>query len=241
MLSLLFYFFQEKFTKIALIIVLITIFVNATLTWERNKIWKDEYTLWSDCIKKAPCKARTHDNLGLALAASGRTEEAISHYQTAIKINPSHYSAYCNLGAALAASGKTEEAILNYQTAIKINPNYDNAYYNLALVLKDQGQIEQAEKYFRETIHLNPYYPDAHNNLGIILEVYQKKYDEAICHYYEELKIQPDNFGTHYNLGIALIKKGEREEAIKHFQKAILLKPNYEPARQALDIIKQQR
>jgi tetratricopeptide (TPR) repeat protein len=94
--------------------------------------------------------------------------------------------------------------------------------------------MEEAEKYFRETIRINPNFADAHNNLGIILEMYHKKYDEAIYQYRQELKIKPDNSGVHYNLAIALAAKGERQEAIKHFQRAIYLKPDYEAARQWL-------
>jgi tetratricopeptide (TPR) repeat protein len=195
-----FYLFKERYLAIEVTIILMFTSVNAVLTYERNKIWKNEYTLWSDCLKKSPNKARVHDNLGVALAVEGKYQEAIDHYKN----------------------------------AIKINPDYEDAYYNLGNAFKDQGNIEEAEKYFRETIRINPNFADAHNNLGIILEMYHKKYDEAIYQYRQELKIQPDNPGVHYNLGIALAAKGERQEAIKHFQRAIYLNPDYEAARQRL-------
>src|SRR5581483_3454301 len=34
-------------------------------TWERNKVWLDEVTLWGDAIAKAPNKPRPKTNLGL--------------------------------------------------------------------------------------------------------------------------------------------------------------------------------
>jgi tetratricopeptide (TPR) repeat protein len=198
-----FYFFKERYLAIGVTIILIFAGVNSVLSYQRNKIWENEYTLWADCLKKSPHKARVNDNLGVALADQGKYPEAIYYYKN----------------------------------AIKLNPDYEDAYYNLANAFKDTGKMEEAAKNFRETIRINPNFADAHNNLGIILEMYYKKYDEAIYNYRQELKIQPDNSGVHYNLGIALAEKGERQEAIKHFQRAIYLKPDYEAARQWLRMI----
>ena len=164
----------------------------------------------------------------------GYWKNSISLFSHALQATKNNYLAHDSLGVALDAEGKHNEAIFQYQEAIKINPDYDNAYYNLANAFKDQGDIGGAEKYFRETIRINPNYVDAQNNLGIILEMYYKKYDEAIYHYRQALKIQPDKFGVHYNMGIALLQKGEPEEAVKHFRAAIYLKPDFEAARQRL-------
>ena len=43
-----------------------------------------------------------------------------------------------------------------------------------------------------------------------------------------------NNSHFHFNLGIALAKKGELKEAIEHFRTAVYLNPNYEDARRAL-------
>ena len=42
-----------------------------------------------------------HNNLGIALVAEGKNEEAISHYKMAIKLNPDYALAHNNLGNAL--------------------------------------------------------------------------------------------------------------------------------------------
>jgi len=54
-------------------------------------------------------------NLGNALSAERKIEEAISHYKMAIKLNPDYAKAYSNLGIALVAEGKNEEAISHYK------------------------------------------------------------------------------------------------------------------------------
>ncbi|MGV8058038.1 MAG: tetratricopeptide repeat protein [Smithellaceae bacterium] len=164
----------------------------------------------------------------------GYWKNSITLFSHALQATKDNYLAHDSLGVALDAEGKHQEAMEQYKSAIKINPDYANAYYNLASAFKDQKNIVEAEKNFRETIRINPGDSDAHNNLGIILEQHYKKYDDAIYHYRQALKKQPDNFGVHYNMGLTLVQKGSLEEAIKHFRTAVYLKPDYEPARQML-------
>ena len=68
--------------------------------------------------------AAGHYNLGLALVAEGKNEEAISHYKMAIKIKPDFAKAYSNLGIILSAERKIEEAISHYKMAIKLKPAF---------------------------------------------------------------------------------------------------------------------
>ena len=52
-------------------------------------------------IKLNPDFADAHNNLGVALVAEGKNEEAISHYKMAIKLNPGFAAAQKNLETAL--------------------------------------------------------------------------------------------------------------------------------------------
>ena len=46
-------------------------------TFDRNRVWRDDVTLWNDCVLKSPGKPRTHLNLGRALAKKGHYDDAI--------------------------------------------------------------------------------------------------------------------------------------------------------------------
>ena len=50
----------------------------------------------------------------------------------------------------------------------------------------------------------------------------------------ETVRLKPDFPYAHYNLGIALYKKGQIDEAISQFQEAIQLKPDYAEAHDKL-------
>ena len=49
------------------------------------------------------------------------------------------------------------------------------------------------------------------------------------------IKLNPDFFLAHNNLGIALVAEGKIEEAISHYKMAIKLKPDFADAQKNLE------
>jgi hypothetical protein len=69
----------------------------------------------------------------------------------------------------------------------------------------------------------------AHDNLGSALFT-DGRIDEAIDHYTEALRINPDYLESHNNLGAALFRKGRIDEAINYYMGALRIKPDLEEA-----------
>ena len=63
-----------------------------------------QFSHYKAAIKFKPDFALAHINLGNALLAIQKTDEAITHYRFAIKINPNHTLAHNNLKIALRQS-----------------------------------------------------------------------------------------------------------------------------------------
>jgi Flp pilus assembly protein TadD len=59
--------------------------------------------------------------------------------------------------------------------------------------------------------------------------------DEAIGHFSEALKVQPDYAEAHNNLGVVLAGQGRVEEAVSHFAAALKIKPEYTAAENNLN------
>jgi tetratricopeptide (TPR) repeat protein len=69
------------------------------------------------------------------------------------------------------------------------------------------------------------YCAEAHSNLAGALSL-QAKLPEAIAHYEQALRLNPDYAEAHNDLGIALAKAGKIDDAIAHYEQALRIKPN---------------
>ena len=198
--------------------------VSSGWTWERNAVWRDEITLWQDCVTKSPGKARPHGNYGRTLLKSGKIEETIYHFREALRLDPGSTRAHYDLGIVLSKTGQFEEATAHYREALKIKPDYADAHNSLGFALMNSGNIGEAVAHFREALRINPVLADAHNNLGFFL-INNGQIEEAIAHYRKALRAKPDHELALYNLGMALVSQGKIDEAINHYTAALRLLP----------------
>jgi len=143
------------------------------ITWIQVSHWKSSITVFKHAIKvtdkKYPDFSVVHNNLGIALSADGKNEEAISHYKMAIKLNPDFAKAHYNLGNALFNAKMTEEAIDYYKEAIRIRPSFAEAHNNLGNALVQKGEMKEAIDHYRETLKLKPDLVVAQKNLEMAL------------------------------------------------------------------------
>jgi len=75
------------------------------------------------------------------------------------------------------------------------------------------------------TLQYNSQAWPAHNGLGVALED-KGRISEAMKHFKQALRLNPDDAEAYSNLGIALDKKGRIVEAIAEFQRALEIDPN---------------
>jgi tetratricopeptide (TPR) repeat protein len=204
--------------------------VTVLLVWgsyERNKIWRSEITLWEDCVKKSPNKNRPHYNLGLNYYNKGRYQESIEAYKKAIHIKSNEPDSYNNLGQALRALRSYQGAIEAYQKAIQIKPNYPFALINLGATYVEMGRYQEAIEALKKAIQLKPNDAGIYHNMGV---AYRRigRYQEAIEAYQEAIRLKPDNSDAYNNLGLAYYSLNRCQEAMEAFKNAIRLKPNDE-------------
>jgi tetratricopeptide (TPR) repeat protein len=100
--------------------------------------------------KPAPsCKdeASYHNNLGQALASSGKTQEAVAEYEKAAQMNPTGAGQYYfNEGAILTNTNKPDEANAAFDKAIAADPQRADAYYQKGVNLLSKATLDKEGK-----------------------------------------------------------------------------------------------
>jgi tetratricopeptide (TPR) repeat protein len=217
-----FYLLKERYLKIVVIIILMIASINTVLTYQRNKIWKNEYTLWADCLKKSPDKARPNNNFGLALFTEGKSKEAILYYNKALNITPDYDLPYYNRGNVYAESGQYQRAIEDFNAAISLNPNFIKAYNNRATIYRELGQYQRAVENLNEAIRLQPDYILAYNNRGF---VYAKlgQYQLALEDFNKAISLKQDYADAYNNRANVYLNQGNNKLGCDDAQKACAL------------------
>ncbi len=129
--------------------------------------WRDAVSLFAHAAEVVPNNAVALMSLGAALAARGRSEEAIERYREAVRAAPGNAAAAYNLGVEYARLGRVEEAVAAYRQALRVRPGYAAAHNNLGALLLDLGRREEAAVEFREALRADPSFAAAAFNLEL--------------------------------------------------------------------------
>ena len=186
------------------------------------------------CYKKALSidrgYARAYYNLGNAL--KNNFTEAKRNYRIAIQLKPTYADAHYALGIVFWKEENFVRAAECYRAALKHKRKFPDAHVNLGIVLRARNDSTGAIFHYRQAIRIDPDFAKAHYNLGFVLQE-QGDSDGAIKCYHKAICCNADYFQAHVNLAFLLKAKAKhsgaikyRADAIKHFRKAALLRPN---------------
>ena len=101
-------------------------------------------------------------------------------------------------------------------------------YFHQAYELQMKGDLEEAAQLYKRSLDSHPT-AEAHTFLGWTYS-FMGKLDEAIEECQRAIRVDPD-FGNPYNdIGVYLIEKGQYDEAIPWFERAMTAKRYESPA-----------
>lgn len=181
---------REPFRRAVPVAASLVIVICAGLTRVQLAYWEGSVPLWRHTLNATTDNAVGHYNLGIALDAQGKTDEAMSQYLETLRIDPKHGEAHIHVGLGWAAQGKIDEAIALLAEAVRLRPNWLVAHYNLALVLARQDRTREAAAEFLEAVRIDPAFTLGHNGAGVTLAK-EGRTEEAIGHFNEALRLNP--------------------------------------------------
>ncbi|MGI8470320.1 MAG: tetratricopeptide repeat protein [Pyrinomonadaceae bacterium] len=122
--------------------------------------------------------------------------------------------------------GDYERAVKEFRAAATLDPNLAQAHYNAGQSLIRLNRLDEAEKEFRQELKLNP--ADEQSKYSIAYTLLERKIntDEALSLLREAILTRPDYADARYQLGKALIEKGEITEAVEQLENAANAAPD---------------
>ncbi len=208
-------------------------------TTRQLQYWKNSVTLFTHTLEVTTDNAVAHCNLGEALALKGNSQEALIHFNDALRLRPDYVQALNNKASLFNEQGRLDDAIDLFNAVLQQRPDWYLAHKNLGVALLKKGRIDDAIAHFRQAVQNNPADYQALANLAAAL-AQKGRLDDAITQYQNSLRVAPTALAEN-GLGGVLQTQGKLDEAARHYRAAIKLRHDFSEARNNLGAILNQQ
>jgi Flp pilus assembly protein TadD len=247
---------QRSWAKIAAVFAIgFLLCTNGYATFQRNKVWQSEETLWRDVAVKSPGNSRGLMNYGNTLMAKGDFAGALDYFHRAQVLAPNYSVLLINLAIAEDGTNQTALAEQHFKEALRLTPTSPDSYSYYARYLLAHSRADEARKFLRSALELSPTdltardllaqadsgagnqpgSTTAESYLAQSLQFYrEERYVEAIAACRRALALRPDYAEAWNNICAAYNKLGRYDEANSACEQALSHKPDFELARNNL-------
>lgn len=194
-----------------------------------------------DCLTKAThliynfMEARL--NLAIAYSKKFYTEEALKHFDMALKMDTQNPKAYYYRGLLFDSIGEPALARRDMRLAMIHDPDYLLPRLKMAEYYLIEKKMDEAAREFEVVVRLEPRIPQAHTNLASIYAE-RGEIEKAVAHFRIALDIDPSQSVAHKGMAIIyLTRLKDMDGAIFHFRRSLELDPQQEGAEGIRDFL----
>lgn len=140
--------------------------ILSILTRRQLRTWESSYALWSHSLEITRDNYVAEDFVGTTLMekdfnANGQicADEALVHFENAIRINPEDSIGQLNVGFCWQAHGRVQDAIEKYQLALQSSRTRylkSRANINLATAYEELGNLAAARDHYHQALGFDP-------------------------------------------------------------------------------------
>jgi tetratricopeptide (TPR) repeat protein len=201
--------------------ILVTI-VFSTLTWERNKDWKDSLTMFTDLIEKNPEHGHPYLARGITKFQFGDNKGALEDYNLCIKYDSTDSKAYSNRASVRGIFQDYQGALDDCNKALQIEPGYINALNNRAAAKLYLNDLNGAYEDYSAAIRIDSLNTKSYRNRIAISEKLGNN-KNLLADFTKLLQFEPSNPANYANRGNVYYKTKNFELAIEDFTNALQL------------------
>ncbi len=219
---------QKKVTLRLLCPILATIIILAYAygTYQRNRVWKTDESLWYDVTIKSPENGNGLMNYGLSQMEKGKYEVALQYYERALLYIPYYSFLHINLGILKNAMDKPVEAEKYFKNALNYDRNNPGSYYYYGKWLYEHKRDNEAKSLLEKGHKLSP----GHVEMKELLDVVTVKQTEDINTRIKMLLRITDEKSTAENfleLSLAYYEGGFYNKCVDACMEALAIRPDY--------------
>lgn len=225
----------ETIRKTVYATVVVAVVALAAITFMRNRIWKDDFTLWQENYRVVPTSSRAAFNLASEYESRNlnRAEEL---FRKSIEIDPSLGIAYTKLSKLYISRNKVKEAeelvegglALSDEEIKRLSGRNVNRFRSelltsLAAIRNQQGRSSDAERALKDSLDF-----DSTNLLSrMMLASHYKSSDRKkyLGVLKEGIQATPNSVEMLQTLAGELIEDRQYEEAVPYLKRIIEIKP----------------
>jgi tetratricopeptide (TPR) repeat protein len=180
-----------------------------------------------------PGDAQAESLRGEALSRLGRTEEAMTAFRLATRLDPSLTAAHLRLGELCSDAQDWSASALELTAAVELAPTDPRAMRGLAIALRGLGRSGEAVQVCRRALHCTSPKPELFLTMA---ECYldEKMLFDAIVSARVALMLDPKSPAPHRMMSRLFIAQGRAAEAARHAETAERLGASETPAEASL-------
>jgi O-antigen ligase len=201
--------------------------------------WTETVSMYKTAVALDPLASEYHYNLAnfnftyLIPSAPDPTqyvEEAVSHYEAAIKHCPEFFLYHFELGK-LYLQASNNKAMDEFIKTVQLNPIDSGAHATLGFAyLKLKKDTSMAKIQLEEALRLDAKNPDAYIGFGSLYEE-QGEPDKALENYLLSIKYNNQSAYAYYRAGVIYENKGMLPEAVNNLFYAVKYNPQLAEAK----------
>ncbi|MBN8429802.1 winged helix-turn-helix domain-containing protein [Microbulbifer salipaludis] len=184
-------------------------------------------------IAMAPGEASGHKALGHAYSMKGWFRRAIEVYAQTLELDPNNLAAISNTAFHWQELGQFGRAMQWNLRALRLDANNAIVYLHVAETFKGLGMSEQAREWYAKARNLRPDYPLLYHSLAYFL---LRNGDIAGANetITAALELAPEHPDIVTAAGDIALYRGDYDQALMFYRRAVPLEPADKPAHYAL-------
>ena len=208
-----------------------------------------EAAVWAleKMLESFPEHALAHNDLGVLFYNQGDKDRALAHYEAAAGLHPENIIFQKNLADFYYVElGRIEEALKIYVNILSAHPKDIETLLITGSICVSLGKFEDAKVFLYRVLEMEPWNTNAGELIEKVAE-YEKNassvksaeelygdiqelingndIEHAKDRLEELLQVHPDYALAHNDLGVLYDNRGEMDQALEHFRRAVVLEP----------------